>query len=207
MSWLWGHTLACTNSLNQLRELREILFTSKGDTLVLYCWNCKKNVADKEEGFKGQFFEFLELEDNRGSPFPFPFTTSAGKFPDCFVSIQVSKNGYCEGEFSGTASVWGKFKEFGLENMQWGMLKKRALCACSIFSFITYFLSGWATTGTFINMCQYLWIVVESLLIFLPKESKPTFPVLFNVLGSNEDTNLLSFVYAFIGTKSIFWSE
>lgn len=75
------YTLACTYLLNQLRELREILFTSKRDTLVLYCCNCKKNVADWEESFKGQFFEFLEFEDNRGSPFPLPFTTSAGKFP------------------------------------------------------------------------------------------------------------------------------
>lgn len=88
------------------------------------------------------------------------------------------------------------------------MLKKCALCACSIFFFITYLLSGCAATGRLINMCKYLWIVVESLLIFLLKEDKPTFPVLFNVLGSNEGTNPLSFVYAFIGTKNyFFWSK
>lgn len=96
------------------------------------------------------------------------------------------------------------FKKFGLEGTKWWVLKKCALCACSIFFFITYLLSVWATTGRLINMCQYLWIVVESLLIFLLKENKPTFPVLFNVLGSNEDANPLSFVYAFISTKVCF---
>lgn len=87
------------------------------------------------------------------------------------------------------------------------MLEKCALCACSVFFFITYLPSGGATTGSLINMCQYLWIVVESLLIFLLKESKPTFPVLFNVLEITEDTNPLSFAYVLIGTKSIFWSK
>lgn len=38
-------------------------------------------VADWEESFNGQFFEFLEFEDNHGLSLPLQSTTSAGKFP------------------------------------------------------------------------------------------------------------------------------
>lgn len=86
------------------------------------------------------------------------------------------------------------------------MLTQRALCAYSIFFY--YFSPDWMVKLLHSKyMHKYVPItmpMVESFTISSSEiENKPTSSVLFNIVGNKEDVKPPSYIYPFIGTKSI----